>query len=90
MQALVATARRGGVPDDHVVRPVSRRNPGRTPAVLAHTPGKRNCGRICGGNFIRPHRARIVMKTKIRSLAGAVSDSRCPSVNSAHVRLGHS
>jgi hypothetical protein len=29
------------------------------------------------------------MKTKIRSLACVISDSRCPSVNASHVRLGH-
>ncbi|PYJ62256.1 MAG: hypothetical protein DME74_06475 [Verrucomicrobia bacterium] len=29
------------------------------------------------------------MKTKICSLACVISDSRCPSVNSSHVRLGH-
>ena len=89
MQALVATARRGGVPDDHVVRPVSRRNPGRTPAVLTHIPGKRNRGRICCGNSIRPNRASIVVKANVRSLTGVISDSGCSSVDPADIRQSH-
>jgi hypothetical protein len=73
MQALVAC--NTGHPDDKIARAVSRCHPGRAAAVLTLHPGKHNLGRTCRGNFIGPHRADIVMKSDIRSLAGVIRDS---------------
>ena len=87
MQALIATARGGRVPHDHIVRAVRRRNPRGASAVLIHAPAKRDRRRICWSNLIGPDRAGIVMKTKICSLAGVVSYSGYTSVSSSYVRL---
>ena len=46
-------------------------------------------GGFVGSNLIGPDRAGVVMKPKIRSLAGVVSDSRCSSVSSTDISLGH-
>ena len=90
MQALVAAGRRSRVPDDHVTRPISCCHPGRASSTLTLAPNKHDRWWICCSNFVRLDGARVVMKTNIRSLAGAVSDSRCPSVDSSHVRRGRS
>jgi hypothetical protein len=87
VQALIATARRGRVPHNHVVRAIGRRNPRGAPAVLTHAPAKRDRRRICRSNLVGPDRAGVIMKTKICSLAGAVGDSGYASVSSAHIRL---
>ena len=87
MQALIATARRGRVPHDHIVRAIGRRNPRGASAVLTHAPAKRDRRRICRSNLVGPDRAGVVMKTKVCSLARAVGDSGYASVSSAHIRL---
>ena len=87
MQALVATARRGRVPDDHVVRPVSRRHPGRASPVLTLAPGEHDGWRICCSDSVGPDGTGIVVKANIRSLTGAVSDSRCPPVDPPDIGL---
>lgn len=87
MQALIATARRGRVPHNHIVRAVRRRNPRGASAVLTHAPAKRDCRRICRSNLVGPDRAGVIMKTKICSLAGVVSDSGYASVSSSYIRL---
>jgi len=87
VQALIATARRGRVPHDHVVRAVGRRNPGGASAVLTHAPAKRDRRRICRRNLVGPNRAGVIMKTKICSLAGVVSDGGYAPVGSSHIRL---
>ena len=89
MQALIARTCGGSVPDNDVVGAVSRRNPRRTSTVLTLAPSKHDRGGICWSNFVGPNRARIVMKTKICSLAGAVGDSRDPSVCTGNIRLRH-
>lgn len=87
MQALIATARRGRVPHDHIVCAVGRRNPWRASAVLTHAPAKRDRRRICRGNLVGPDRAGVIMKTKIRSLGRVVSYSGYASVSSSHICL---
>ena len=79
MQALVATG--GCVPDNCVVRSVSRRDPGRAATVLILTPGKHDGGRICRGNFISHDRTGIIVESKIRSQARMVSDRGYSSVS---------
>src|SRR5439155_285009 len=78
-----------GYPYNHGIRSVSRCYPRRSLPTLTHAPGAHDRGWIRRRNFIGGDRARIVMKTKICSLACVISDSRCPSVNPSHVRLGH-
>src|SRR6266480_2720695 len=63
--------------------------PGRASAILRLAPGAHDCGWICSGNFVGPDRAGLVMKSKIRSLAGVVCDSRRPSVSSRDISLGY-
>ena len=87
MEALITASCCGSVPDNHVVGAVSRRNPRRTSTGLTLAPGKHDCGGICRSNLVGPDRAGIVMKTKICSLAGVVSDSGYASVSSSHIRL---
>src|SRR5215468_9077751 len=85
MEPLIAASRR--VPDDHVVRPVSCRYPGRAPPVLTLAPGKHDRRWICRSNFVGPDRTKIVMKTNVCSLTGVVSHSRRASVDPADTRL---
>ena len=87
MQALIATARGGRVPHDHIVCAVRRRNPRGTSAVLSHAPPKGDRRRSCGSNLVRPDRPGVIVKTKICSLAGVVSDSGYASVSSSHIGL---
>jgi hypothetical protein len=79
MQALVATG--GCVPENCVARSISRRDPGRAATVLILAPGKHDRGRICGGNFISPDRTGVIVKSKIRSLAGMISHRGYSSVS---------
>jgi len=88
MQALVTTAR-GRVPDDHVIRPVSCRHPGRAPPVLTLTPGEHDRRRIRRGNSVGPDGAGVVVKSNICSLACMIRDSRGPSVSTGNIRLDH-
>ena len=87
MQALVPFYARH--PDNHIIRPISSCHPRRAPAALTHAPGEYDRRRICRGNPIASDRAAVAMKTKIRSLAGVVHDSRRPSVNAKDISLGH-
>ena len=89
MQALVAAARRGCVPDDHVIRPISCCRPGRASSALILAPGKHDRWWICCSDSVGPDGTGIVVKANIRSLTGAVSDSRCPSVDPADIRHGY-
>ena len=87
MQSLVAAARGGSVPHNHVVCAVGRRNPRGASAILTHAPAKRDRRRICRSNLVGPDGTGVVMKTKICSLAGTVSDRGYSSVSSPHIRL---
>ncbi len=89
VQALVAAARRSRVPDDHVIRPISCCHPGRASSVLTLAPGKHDRWWICCSDSVGPDGTGIVVKANIRSLTGAVSDSRCPSVDPADIRHGY-
>ncbi len=89
MQALVAAGCSGSVPDNHVACAVSRCDPGRTSSVLTLAPGKHDRWWICCSDSVGPDGTGIVVKTNIRSLTGAVSDSRCPSVDPADIRHGY-
>lgn len=80
MQALVAT--RGCVPDNRVVCSVRCGDPGRAAAILILTPGEHDRRRICGGNFVCPDRAGVIVKSEICSLAGVISNSGNASVSS--------
>src|SRR5262249_55171826 len=73
MQALITL--HPSYPDNRVIRPISRCNPGRTAAGLAHVPSKGYGGRICRRNLVSPKGVRLVMKRKICSLAGVVCNS---------------
>src|SRR5205814_8910090 len=78
-----------GHPDNDVIVAISRCDPWRASAALTYGPSAHDRGWTRRGNLPGGDRARVVMKTKICSLAGMVSDSGGPSVNSSHVRRGH-
>lgn len=88
MQTLVT--RHAGHPDNEVVRSIGGRDPGRAPSGLTYCPRAHDCGWTRSGNSPGSNRARVVVKAKVRPLTGVIRDSGCPSVNSSHVRLGHS
>jgi len=52
-------------------------------------PGKHDRWWICCSDSVGPDGTGIVVKANIRSLTGAVSDSRCPSVDPADIRHGY-
>jgi hypothetical protein len=75
-------------PHNKIVCTIGRCNPRRASTALSHAPRTHDRWWIRRHNFVGGDRARIVMKTKICSLACVIGDSRCPSVNPSHVRLG--
>ena len=87
MQALVAAACRGRVPDDHVIRPISCCHPGRASSVLTLAPGKHDRWWICCSDSVGPDGTGIIVETNKRSLTGMISDSGCSSVDPPDIRL---
>ena len=73
MQTLITLD--AGDPYNHVIGSIGGCDPGRASTGLAHAPSEGYSRRICWCNFVGPDRAGVVMKTKIRPLAGVVGDS---------------
>ena len=76
-------------PDNKIVASIRRCDPGRASPTLTLAPRDHDRGRTCRSNFVGPDGTGIIVKANIRSLTGAVSDSRCPSVDPSHIRRGH-